>query len=60
MENEDERLDVIAMYEYWLETSEVGQKVAEDAKKELKGKTLGCFCAPKACHGDILLALANE
>ena len=21
---------------------------------ELKGKTLGCWCAPKACHGDVL------
>lgn len=20
----------------------------------LKGKTLGCFCKPKACHGDII------
>jgi len=20
----------------------------------LKGKTLGCFCAPRACHGDII------
>lgn len=26
---------------------------------ELKGKTLGCWCAPKSCHGDILLELAN-
>lgn len=22
--------------------------------KELKGKTLVCFCKPKSCHGDIL------
>jgi hypothetical protein len=26
----------------------------------LKGKTLGCFCAPKACHGDVLAELADE
>ena len=24
---------------------------------ELKGKTLGCFCKPKACHGDVLIEL---
>ena len=30
-----------------------------DAKKELQGKTLGCWCKPKACHGDILLEIAN-
>ena len=27
---------------------------------ELKGKTLGCWCHPKSCHGDILLELANK
>jgi hypothetical protein len=24
----------------------------------LRGKTLGCYCAPKACHGDVLAELA--
>lgn len=27
---------------------------------ELKGKNLVCWCAPKACHADVLLELANE
>jgi len=26
----------------------------------LKGKTLGCWCCPDLCHGDILLELINE
>lgn len=26
---------------------------------ELKGKTLGCFCKPKPCHGDVLIELLN-
>ncbi len=26
----------------------------------LKGKDLECFCAPKRCHGDTLLRIANE
>lgn len=30
------------------------------AKKELKGKNLICCCAPKPCHGDVLLEIANE
>jgi hypothetical protein len=30
------------------------------ALPELKGKVLACWCAPAACHGDILLRLANE
>ncbi len=25
--------------------------------EELRGKILGCFCKPKACHGDILIEL---
>ena len=27
---------------------------------ELKGKTLGCWCSPKLCHGDILIELAKN
>lgn len=29
-------------------------------QRELRGKDLVCNCKPKACHGDILLALANR
>lgn len=28
-------------------------------KKQLRGKDLSCWCAPKACHGDTLLEIAN-
>lgn len=34
-------------------------EILDEIKAELKGKTLGCWCAPKACHGDVLLELAN-
>ena len=27
--------------------------------RELRGKDLVCWCAPCACHGDVLVALAN-
>lgn len=30
-----------------------------DAIPTLKGKVLGCWCAPLACHGDVLAELAN-
>jgi hypothetical protein len=26
---------------------------------ELDGKRLGCFCKPKLCHGDIIVAAVN-
>ena len=30
------------------------------ALPELKDKRLGCWCAPSACHADILIELANK
>jgi hypothetical protein len=29
-------------------------------KHDLKGKILGCHCAPKDCHADILARIAND
>ena len=29
------------------------------ALPELKGKVLGCWCSPLACHGDVLVELAE-
>jgi len=31
-----------------------------DSLDELEGKTLGCFCSPLQCHGDILLELLTQ
>jgi hypothetical protein len=28
-----------------------------DSLNELTGKTLGCWCKPKRCHGDVLIEL---
>jgi len=30
------------------------------ALHELEGKTLGCWCPPRACHGDVLARLAAQ
>ncbi len=29
------------------------------ARVELAGRDLACWCAPKACHGDVLLRVAQ-
>ena len=51
-----DRTEVIARYRTWL----LGQPVLiERAKRELKGKVLGCWCSPLACHGDVLSEIAN-
>lgn len=51
------RTEVIRMYREWLQTR---PDLLADAKRELKGKVLGCWCSPKACHGDVLVELAND
>lgn len=50
-----DRAAVIAKHERWLR----GQHHLLRALDELRGKDLVCFCAPEACHGDLLLRLAN-
>jgi hypothetical protein len=44
-----------ARYEAWL-LEERPDLVAR--LPELRGKTLGCWCKPAACHGDVLARLA--
>lgn len=51
------RDEVIARYEAWLRTQPA---LIAAAKRELRGKSLVCWCAPQACHGDVLLRIANE
>jgi Domain of unknown function (DUF4326) len=53
----DTREDAIRLYEEWLLAQ---PELVAAAKKELKGKTLACWCKPLACHGDVLLRIANE
>ena len=50
------REEVIAMYREWILSEPT--MLAELPK--LRGKTLGCFCKPLPCHGDILVELAED
>jgi hypothetical protein len=50
-----DRATVITKYERWLRD----QHHLLRALDELRGRDLVCFCAPLACHGDLLLRLAN-
>jgi hypothetical protein len=51
-----DRSEVIAKYRVYLLASP--ELVA--ALPELRGKVLGCWCKPLACHGDVLAELANS
>ena len=46
----------IAAYREWI----LHQPELLAALPELKGHTLGCWCKPQSCHGDVLAALANQ
>lgn len=50
------REEVIEKYRKWLLSK---PELVEQAKKELVGKDLICWCAPLPCHGDVLLEIAN-
>lgn len=52
-----DRDTVIEKYEQWLRTQPL---LIEAAKRELRGKSLVCWCAPARCHGDVLMRIANE
>ncbi len=47
---------MIAKYEQWL----LQQPELMAALPELRGKVLGCWCSPNACHGDVLARLADS
>lgn len=56
---EEYRPLVLERYRQWLESDVPNAQWVRDHIEELRGKTLGCWCAPKLCHGDVLAELAN-
>ena len=50
------RADVIKKYKKYI----LNRPELLDALHELKGKRLGCYCKPAACHGDVLVELVKE
>jgi len=49
------REEVIAKYRNWILNNE---KLLKNIN-ELRNKTLGCWCRPKVCHGDVLLDILS-
>lgn len=49
------RAEVIEKYEAWLLT----QPTLLRDLPTLRGKTLGCWCSPQRCHGEVLVRLAG-
>jgi Domain of unknown function (DUF4326) len=51
------REEAVQRYEEWLRAQ---PELVAKVKRELRGKVLACWCAPKSCHGDVLARVANE
>ena len=51
------RAIAIARYEEWLLSQ---PELVARVKKELRGKILSCWCAPKDCHAEVLAKIAES
>jgi hypothetical protein len=55
------RDDVIRAFTEWVTTDPAPRaRWIRAHVHELRGLTLACWCAPLACHGDVLAAMADE
>ena len=52
------RAEVIEQYRIWLWNRISDGSITIAQLTTLHGKTLACHCAPKACHGDVLVKAA--
>jgi hypothetical protein len=57
LKKEADRAACLERYEKYLQQR---PDLKAAARRELRGKDLVCWCAPKACHADVLLRIANE
>ncbi len=48
--------EVIELYRHHVHDH---PELVERARHELRGKRLACWCSPLACHGDVLVAVAD-
>ena len=52
-----DRDEVVAKHREWFLAQ---PELVERARRELRGRDLVCFCAPRSCHGDTLREVANS
>ena len=49
------REESVKAYRDWFIEKIESDDEFREAVEELRGETLGCWCKPKACHGDVIL-----
>ena len=53
------RAECITNFQVWFQKRLVEDPEYRRRVLALRGKRLGCFCAPAACHGDVIAAWVN-
>ncbi len=56
---EHTREEAIRLYETYIR-NKIRTEYGVEKLLELRGKHLGCWCAPEPCHADVLLRLIDE
>mgnify|MGYP000073592277 CR=1 FL=1 len=59
MRSEADRDRVCEEYRAWLWGEIKANRITLEDIADLRGKRLGCHCAPRRCHGDTLAAAAD-
>jgi hypothetical protein len=54
------RQEVVERYTKHITEKLRNGDITVDQVMSLKGKTLGCWCKPKPCHGDVLVDLIEK
>ena len=52
----NERFEVIEMYRDWFNDRVIYDSVFRKKVLALRGKDLACWCAPKPCHGEVIIS----
>ena len=47
-------------YKIWIRRTILGRQLAREARRELPGKNLACWCRGPYCHANVLLEEANR
>ena len=50
------RDEAVARFREWFLSQPA---LVERARRELKGKVLGCWCKPASCHGDVIAEIID-
>ena len=50
------REEVIEKFRDWIKDQDLLMQEIES----LRGKTLGCWCSPQPCHGDVIVKILEE